>query len=176
MPVKNDAGADAGAHRHINQPRLILSGTPSGFAQGGGIPIIFYRYRHAEYLLQVLDWLLPSPMRKETHIADFASERIYRPRGPDSNASKVHPSTGRGRPQHGDRAIKRALVGPVRLGCRFATTQQLAFGIHDPHRNLRSSDIDRADHSPPKSRSLGLVPLTNHDFGQTNSIFELDPS
>src|SRR5712671_937481 len=151
MPVKNDAGANAGPHRHINQPRLIFPCTPSGFAQGGGIPIIFERYGHAEYLLQVLDWVLPSPMRKETHVADFAGERINRPRGSDSNAVKLHPGAGNGLPQHGYRAIERAFVRPVSLRRRFATKQQLAFRIHDSHRNLRPSNVNRSDHSPPKS-------------------------
>jgi len=118
--------------------------------QRGGIRIVFHRHRHAKYLLQVLDQIFPAPTGKEAHVSDLAGERIYRASRSDSNAGELRPGFAHGRPQHVCRAFERALVRPISLGCRFATKQQLAFGIHDPDRNLRPSNINRSDHWPPK--------------------------
>src|SRR5947199_4691252 len=136
MSLENNARTNAGTYRHVNQPRLIPSRSPAGFTQSGGIGIILHCDGHAEYLLQILGWILPPPMGKEVHVTDFAGEWIHRPRRPDSNALEVGSSTGHGCSQHVRRAIECTLVGAIRLCRCFETVQYLALRIHDPYRNL----------------------------------------
>ena len=42
MPVQYHAAADARAHRHIDESRLVLPGAPGCFAKCAGIGVIFH--------------------------------------------------------------------------------------------------------------------------------------
>src|SRR5258708_14874884 len=73
LSIKNDSSPYTCSHRHINQPRLIPSRSPTEFAQGGSIGIVLNCNGHAEYFLQILNRILPAPMREEVHVAKFSA-------------------------------------------------------------------------------------------------------
>jgi hypothetical protein len=51
--IQNNSTADARAHGHVNQARLVFASAPSGFAEGARVSIVFQRNRYVETPLQV---------------------------------------------------------------------------------------------------------------------------
>src|SRR5450432_3611807 len=88
LAVENNSPADARAYGHIDEPRAIASCAPSGFRQGGGIPVIFQSDAQVESLRQVAHRTLPAPPGQEIHIAKLAAHGVYRACRSDANPSQ----------------------------------------------------------------------------------------
>src|SRR5260370_1355361 len=88
LAVKNDAAADPGANRHVNQARVLAACAPSGLGQGGGIAVILERDANVEDLRQILDWILPTPSWKEVYFSKLAAHWIHRASRSNTNSGK----------------------------------------------------------------------------------------
>ena len=143
--VQDDATADSGSHRHIDQARAVAPRTPPGFRKGSRIRIIFERNLHTENLPEIFDRTLPSPPGQEIHIPKFASHGIDRPCGPDTDACNLPSGPLRGPAQH-VRDEFDAIRIPVRVRRRLHSGEHLALVIHHANGNFSAADIDGSDH------------------------------
>ena len=65
--VEHKTHANSGTNRDIDQLFLVPPSAPACFPESSSVPIIFHCHLDVEHLLQMEDWILPLPLRKEIY-------------------------------------------------------------------------------------------------------------
>src|SRR5208283_5141864 len=121
LAVEDNARANAGSYRDINQAGLIPAGAPPCFPQSGRVTVVLHGDGDVEDTFQIFDRILALPLGKEIDVAELTRKWIYGSGGTDANAVNFRTSASRCITQHFHHPIKGVGVAFVRRRRRLKT-------------------------------------------------------